>query len=121
MADFNFPTEGINTFDFGLTGDFTNFDFTIISDGSTEYNFEFGSGVYIYKIFRGSNNNFNSIWADPNASLTSGKFYAGREEDLSIVNNVNEQVYLVDYYSTTVKGSTEDTLTSEDIVDINVT
>ena len=122
MANFDFIDSTSNlTFDFWLTGDNSDFDFTEVSDSSSTYNFEFDEVVSIFTIFKGTSNFFNAIWADPKASLNSGKFYAGRQNDLSIINNNNRQVTLEDYYSKTSRGRSEDSLNSEDIIDINVT
>jgi len=99
MADFNFTEEDI------WTGSF---------------DFDFGSQVTIYRLINGINNSFNSIWADSSASLTSGAFYVGRQNDLTIISNNNGQVAVKDYYSFTQKGASGDTLEAEDMVDINV-
>ena len=122
MANFDFIDSTSNlTFDFGLTGDASDFDFTIISSGDVEYDFTFGPGVFIYNIFRGTSNNFNSIYADKDTSLNSGRFYVGRQEDLTIINQKNGEIILEDYYSKTTAGSAEETLKVVDLVDINVT
>jgi len=109
-----------NNFNFGYSGDFTDLTFTKISIGISG-DFEFGSGVLLFPILFGINNNFNSIWADPSASLTSGRFYLGRPEDLTIIKYANGQVFIEDYYSKTFEGATKDKLKAEDSVDINVT
>lgn len=121
MVDFDFINDTSNlTFDFGLTGDFSNFTFTEISTGDSSYDFEFGSNSGVVRILFGSSNNFNSIWADPTASLTNGRFYVGRPEDLHILNRKGEQVSIENYFSKTVAGSTNDTLNNDESVDINV-
>jgi hypothetical protein len=121
MVDFDFINSTSNlTFDFGLTGDFSNFTFTEISTGDSSYDFDFGAVSNITRILFGSNNNFNSIWADPTASLTNGRFYVGRPEDLHTLSRNGEQVSVENYFSKTVAGSTNDTLDSDDSVDINV-
>jgi len=109
-----------NNFDFGQSGDFINLNFTEIStDTSTDFNF--GKGTLIFPILLGTNNNFNSIWVDPTASLTVGRFYLGRPEDLTIIKYKNNQAFIEDYYSKTTKGVTKEVLKAEDSIDINVT
>ena len=121
MADFNFPITGTSSFDFGLTGDYTNLNFTEISSGESSYDFEFGQGIFIFELLKGTSNSFYSVWADETASLTNGRFYIGRTNDLTIIKNTNSQVIIEDYYSTTEKGKTNETLSYTDVIDINVT
>ena len=123
MTNFDFVNNISNlTFDFGFTGEFSNFNFTDVSDGSTSYDFEFGiTSVTVFRILLNGNNNFNSIWADPTSSLKNGRFYIGSENNLTIIQHNDGQAFIKDYFSKTVKGSTNETLDSENSVDINVT
>lgn len=71
-----------------------------------------------YNILKGISNNFVAVWADPNAGLDSGKFYIASRDTLNIVDLENQEVY--DYYTQTHGGRAQETLTSNDIEDINV-
>jgi hypothetical protein len=82
-------------------------------------NFEFS--VALYFALAGSSNIFTAIWADPDAGLTSGKFYAlswGQGAALSILNSENKVLY--DYYTQTYGGRAEETLIDTDTKDLNV-
>lgn len=104
-------------FNFGKSGTLTSFVFSSDDEGQSDYDFELGTGLgSVYNIFNGTSNVFTSIWCEPTASLTSGRFYATRTTDLSIVKNSK----VVDYYTTERQGASEDTLDSGDIVDISV-
>ena len=74
----------------------------------------------LFKIISGQSNIFNSIWVDPTSSLKEGRLYIGRKEDLTIVRYANKKAVIEDYYSTTVSGTTHETLISDNSVDINV-
>lgn len=80
----------------------------------------------IYNILYGTSNNFTSIWCDPETSLTNGRFYVGREDDLTIISNNSSQAYVEDYYLTTTSGEsgspgeTGEVLNAGDSIDINV-
>jgi hypothetical protein len=74
-----------------------------------------------YNILSGTSSNYNSIWADANANINTGKFYVtttGSGAALSIVDlqlNIISDNYTIDY-----SGANEEFLNSEDIVDINI-
>jgi hypothetical protein len=74
-----------------------------------------------YYILSGNSSNYNSIWADSNANINSGKFYAattGSGAAFSVVdlqNNVVVNNYTIDHM-----GGGGEFLDSEDIVDINI-
>ncbi|MBV5347152.1 hypothetical protein JZU46_02900 [bacterium] len=121
--DLNFSSTTINTaFNFYI-GTATDFDFDNGIIVSTEFitrTFDFNKSAVVLNILKSPTNNFNSIWCDANASLTNGRFYISHEKDLTIVNNKNGQVYVENFVSKTVLGSTNETLINEDIVDITV-
>ena len=110
MTNFNFGYPELNQ----------DFNFTKVSSGKLSYDFNFGIKATEYKLLFGTNNKFNSIWVDPYSSLLKGRIYIGREEDLTIVTYTDENVIISDYYSTTVSGTTHETLISDNSVDINV-
>ena len=70
----------------------------------------------VYNIIMGGNNNFTAIWADPTAGLHNGRVYIASPAAFSIINNT----VLIDYYTTTFGGRANETLTQDDIKDINV-
>lgn len=69
--------------------------------------------VYILK----ESNVFDSIFADPDASITKGMFYISNNKSLTIVNVTNGQAFIKDYYTKTTAGSTGQTLDSDTVVD----
>jgi len=139
--DFNFTLDGFTTptepanylFDFGGTAPYYsfdllpsppeppppppvfNFDFTAPYETPIEYNFEFGWTTY--RLLKGTSNNFTAIWADPRASISSGKMYVSSEDVFSIINLTTNIVH--DYYTTTYSGLRGETLTSG-IVDLYI-
>ena len=84
------------------------------------YDFDFDFSSKIFNILKGQNNIFNSIWCDPNTSISSGRIYIGSEKDLTIIKLENGQARVEDYFSKIVVGSTNETLEKEDIVDITI-
>ena len=100
--------------------EYINYNFTDDNTAPEEisYNFDFDFSAAILYILK--ENNFNSIWCDPKASLTNGRFYISSEKDLTIINVNNNQVRIEDYFSKTVLGSTNETLEKEDIADITI-
>jgi hypothetical protein len=80
------------------------------------YDFDFYTPEVIYSILAGTSNNFTAIWADADAGLSSGKFYAASSAAFSIVNDTA----LCDYYTTTQAGAVNETLEQDDIIDINI-
>ena len=88
---------------------------------SEDLDFNFSAPFTQHNILAGTNNVFISIWADPDASLDNGKFYAastGVGATLSVVD-MNNQV-LHDFYSQTSKGAHDEVLANNDIEDINI-
>ena len=97
-----------------------NFDSSGYSPSSpTAADFDFGAGFYY--ILAGTSNIFTAIWADPDASLTQGKFYAlssGPGIALSIVNLDTKD--LDNRYTQTLAGRGNETLIATDSVDLNI-
>jgi hypothetical protein len=118
---FNFtqPTVSGLNFSFGDTVSSPYNDFNFTESGYTgEYNFNFGAGKNIYNILKGISNDFTSIWADINASITNGKIYIGSQGYFNVVN-ISDQT-ISDWYSETHKGRSNESLEHSDITDINV-
>ena len=79
--------------------------------------FNFGEiGVTYYYVLNGSEN-ITSIWADLSAGPNSGKFYAASSSTLNIIDIESNSLY--DWYTQTHIGRAEESLDSNDIVDIN--
>jgi hypothetical protein len=143
MADnnFDFTSDGYTTptepsyylFDFGGTAPYYsfealpippepplppvyNFNFTNPYSIPDEYDFLFG--WLTYYLLKGTSNNFTAIWADPRASITSGKMYVSSPEAFSIVNITNKTIY--DYYTTTHSGIRAEALQSNDVTDLYI-
>ena len=94
-------------------------DFNFTEPGYVpSYDFDFESPFFTYSILAGGTNEFVAIWADPDASMTNGKFYAATADALSVVDITNNS--LRDAYSENLPGRANEVLTSNDIVDINV-
>ena len=95
-----------------------NFEFNEAGYDSNEVIvFNFGEvGVTYYYVLKGSEN-ITSIWADLSAGPNSGKFYAASSSTLNIVDIENR--YLYDWYTQTHIGRAEESLDSNNIVDIN--
>lgn len=95
------------------------YDFNFNTPGYVvSYDFNFRAPYNSYYILAGASNNFTSIWADANTGLTSGKLYIASNTGFSIVDLSNNILY--DAYTQTIKGRGNETLSSNDIVDINV-
>jgi len=93
------------------------YDFNFVDSGYVvSYDFHFRSPYH--SILAGTSNNFIAIWADPDASMTNGKFYASTADATSVVNTADSSLY--DAYTQTRAGRGNETLNSDDIVDINV-
>ena len=119
--NFNFPAAGGTYFNF-YSGGALSTDFSFTESGYTpptgSFEFLFGDAVPIYRILKGSTNNFTSIWADLVASYSGGKFYAASADAFNIVNVSNNSRY--DYYTETHGGRAQEVLDSDDITDLNV-
>lgn len=84
---------------------------------SAPYNFNFGiSANILYKLF-GTSQNFVAIWADSTASRTNAKMYVASEDTFSVIDLSSKTLY--DFYSQEAAGRANETLTSDDITDIN--
>ena len=67
----------------------------------------------------GTSENFISIWAEPDADISSGRFQVasrGTGAALSIIN-INDNT-LYDYYTTTVSGRANEALESNKTTDL---
>ena len=97
--------------------DFTEGDYTPPAD-SLEADFDFIlAGVYT--ILAGISADFTSIWAEPDANLTTARFQVGSRGSgaaLSIINIPTNTLY--DYYTTTVSGRANEALDSNKTVDL---
>lgn len=77
-------------------------------------------GTY-FRILGGESNNFISVWADEHATRKKFKLYVastGNGAALSIVDLYNKA--LVDNYTKTKIGASNESLDAESIVDINI-
>lgn len=100
-----------------MSAPYTNFDFT--EAGYTPgYDFNFGSVVEVYNILKSLTNNFTAVWADPSATLESGRFYVSSSSSFSVVDADNPSIY--DWYTQTHEGRGNEALDSNDSVDINI-
>lgn len=121
MVNFNFFDGTINTsFNFLIESEI-NFEFDTLAPSKLVYDFDFSPLSHNVFILRSSDNLFKSIWCDPDASLTSGRFFIASDKDLIVLNYRDEIPYVENYFSKTVAGSNNEVLDSEDMVDINVT
>lgn len=96
-----------------------NFTFTesgyIPPDGDVI--FQFGQVVITHRILKGDSNNFVAIWADDTAGYDSGKFYVATQGSFCVVDGSVPSIY--DCYTETMVGRAQESLDSNDIVDIN--
>ena len=73
----------------------------------------------IFYILAGTSVDFTSIWAEPNANLTTARFQVGSRGTgaaLSIINIPTNTLY--DYYTTTVSGRAGEALDSNKTADL---
>lgn len=100
-----------------------NFNFT---EGGysppAELDFNFGEAVIVtYTILAGAKNSFIAIWADENASLNNGRFYASSTGTGAALSEVElSDNSLRNFYTLTQEGEGDESLQREDIVDINI-
>jgi hypothetical protein len=96
---------------------FTEGGYTPPAD-SLEADFDFiPAGVYL--ILAGTSVNFTSIWAEPTADISTGRFQVasrGTGAALSIINIDSSALY--DYYTTTVSGRAGEALDSNKTADL---
>lgn len=79
------------------------------------------TGSSVNNILSGNSSIYNSIWADSNANINSGKFYVtttGSGSALSVVDIQHNT--LIDSYSLIHMGNNNEFLISEDIQDLNI-
>lgn len=85
-------------------------------------NFDFGPVGFYYNYLLQGPKNLTSIWAEPDASLTSGMFYTASSGTLNIIKlNIEDTSELYDWYSQTHVGRANESLNGTNIVDINAT
>lgn len=98
-----------------------------VTTSTTGYGYGYGEYVLTivttptYNILEGTSTNYQAIWADPTANINSAKMYVvttGAGAAFSVVNL--EDKTLADSYTITNPGLYEETLDSENIIDINV-
>lgn len=88
---------------------FTEAGYTPIQADQADFNFTLG--ITSYRILAGTSNHFTSIWA------YDGKMYVASSDVFSVVNLTTGA--LIDCYTQTLGGNNNETLISDDIVDIN--
>jgi len=66
-----------------------------------------------YYILKGTSNNFTSIW------IYNEKMYVSSSDALTAININDNSVY--DFYTQTENGRGNETLSSDNVIDINVT
>lgn len=75
----------------------------------------------VYNILSGTSVNYNSIWADSNANINTGKVYVATTGPGAAFSAVDlQRNVVVDTHTIDIKGAAGEFLDSEDIVDINV-
>lgn len=121
--NFNLPISRFNNTNFNFYPlDASSNDFSFTDSGYTppvgSFEFQFGEAVPTYYILKGTSNNFTSIWADVGANYNSGRFYVASNNTFNVVDASVPKIY--DYYTQTYGGRFQETLESNDIVDINV-
>ena len=92
-----------------------DFDFTESGYTPDSYDFDFLPPFYTYSILAGASNNFTAIWADPDAGLSNGRLFIASPTAFSVVSDTA----LVDAYTSSLVGRTNESLDQEDIIDIN--
>ena len=80
-------------------------------------NFFFWDGISENRILYSLSDNYISIWAESDASLTNGKLYISTQGELSVINLSTNTLY--DRYDMSNKGRGEETLL-DNIDDMNV-
>lgn len=109
----NYPPDTLGE---NLVIDFTESDTYTVNVENEVIFLQSDDSVYILK----DTNIFNSIFADPDASLTDGTFYINDNKSLTIVKVTDGQAFVSDYYTKTTAGSTGQTLDDETIADVVV-
>ena len=95
-----------------------NFNFTEFGYVPGSYDFDFSVGGFTYNILSGVGDNFVAVWADPTANIDTAKVYVGSDVSFFVIDL--EKKILYDTYTTSKKGSFGESLSQENIVDINV-
>jgi len=99
---------------------FTETDYSAPVDGlDMDFLFQQSVPAGTFYILAGTSVDFTSIWAEPNANLTTARFQVGTRgagAALSIINIPTNTVY--DYYTTTVSGRAGEALDSNATLDL---
>lgn len=89
-----------------------NFNFTESGYDPTSYDFNFGSMVDIYRILKGTSNNFSSVF------VYNNKLYISNSDALTVIDLNNNEVY--DWYNQIRIGKANESLDHDQIIDVNV-
>lgn len=81
-------------------------------------NFFFWDKITVNRILYATSDNYITVWADSDASLTNGKFYMSTDKELSIINLSDNTLY--DRYDVNNKGRGNEALQDDNIFDTNV-
>lgn len=84
-----------------------------------EFDFDPDAAAAVYRLLKGTSTEFVAIWAEPDASLTNGRFQVsstGTGAGLSVIDLATHTLY--DYYTTTVSGRAGEALESDNIIDL---
>jgi hypothetical protein len=99
---------------------FTETGYSVPADGlDIDFLFELPASPTSFYILAGTSLNFVAIWAEPDASLTNGRFQVsstGTGAGLSVIDLATHTLY--DYYTTTVSGRAGEALESDNIIDL---
>jgi hypothetical protein len=128
LCDWSIPDVVYNSFDNKQINDIFITEDTSSNNTNNTVFAATNSGVYVvdeessqirndYVLISGSENVI-AIWADEDSGLYSGKFYAASNNVLNVVDIDNNELY--DWYSQSHVGRANESLDSNDIVDINV-
>jgi len=101
--------------------DFIDDTYQVPDDNNIIFEFGVTVGTTLYNILAGNSNIFIAISADNDAGINNGKFYVasyGVGASFTIIDLENKVV--LDSYTTTVKGRTNEKLEQEDIIDLNI-
>lgn len=97
-----------------------NCSLVIFKDSTITYNIvdPYYKKFESFSITLGEDAKFVSIFADPKASLNSGKLYVASSNGFFVIDLANKILY--DNYTLSIKGRANELLTQESIVDITV-
>jgi hypothetical protein len=119
MVDINLGSTETEVLDLGAGSSLTSSDFESASAYvGAVYDFDFGAGVFVYSVLRGTDNVFTSIWCDPDASISSCRLYITTSGTLHVIKTENGNTVIEDYYDSVNGGRADEVLKSDDIIDI---